>query len=262
MAVEEAGRANLFSMSGRSGSPTLVLLHGLGANSAVWEPLRPIVEQRWRGRWVAPDLRGHGRSPYRPPYGYAVHAADVASLLAQDEEVIILGHSMGGVIAMALATGWFGVRARGVVAFGVKLAWRSEEVDKMVQLARAPARSFDRLEEAVERYLRVSGLTGVIAANSATAGAGVVEDQGRFRVAMDPRAYAVVGPAIEEFIPAVRAPLRLAAGANDPMVTGEQMRRFDPDAVVLDGAGHNPHAEVPERFWQMVEATLERFPIR
>ena len=106
-----------------SGSPTLVLLHGLGANGDVWKKMVPLLRARWRGRWIIPDLRGHGRSGHRAPYGYGTHAADVAALLAQDDDPVIIGHSMGGTVALALATGSFGVRPRRVAVFGVKTSW-------------------------------------------------------------------------------------------------------------------------------------------
>jgi pimeloyl-ACP methyl ester carboxylesterase len=54
----------------------------------------------------------------------------------------------------------------------------------------------------------------------------------------------------------MRAPLRLAAGERDPMVTAEEMRRFDPDTMVMAGLGHNPHVEAPDRLWPLVEAAL------
>ena len=66
---------------GGSGDRLLVLLHGMGANASVWERLLPLIERSWRGRWLAPDLRGHGRSAPDGPYGFGVHAADVAGVI-------------------------------------------------------------------------------------------------------------------------------------------------------------------------------------
>src|SRR3989442_169767 len=146
----------LWKNHGGSGSPTLLLIHGLGANADVWAPLEKHLAE-WPGRWLAPDLRGHGRSPHAAPYGYAGHAADVADMLRQDEEVTVVGHSMGGVVGMALATGWFGIRVRKVIAFGVKIRWAPDEFSKLHALARAPVRFFDNRSEAIERYLKVSG---------------------------------------------------------------------------------------------------------
>ncbi len=246
----------LWVEGGGAGGPMLVMLHGLGANGAVWERMRPIVESCWPGRWLAPDLRGHGRSAHGAPYGLGMHAADVASLLPESGEIVLLGHSMGGAVAMALASGWFGRSVRRVIAFGVKLAWTAEEVAKAQEIARAPTRWFATREEAVERYLRVSGLKGLIDPGSAVAATGIVEEGNRFRLAADPRTNSVAGAPIEHVIAAMRAPFRLAAGERDSMVTLEQMRRFDAGAVLIKGVGHNPHVEAPEKLWQLVEDVL------
>jgi pimeloyl-ACP methyl ester carboxylesterase len=245
----------LWHEEGGQGSPTLVLLHGLGATADVWAGLKPFLGE-WPGRWLAPDLRGHGRSPHEAPYGYAVHAADVAELLAQDEEVVLLGHSMGGVVAMALASGWFGVRVRQVLAFGVKIRWAEGEAQKVQALARAPTREFERREEAIERYLKVSGLFGLADPAGPLAASGVREQGGRFRLAADPRINAVVGPEIAALAAAMTCPLRLAAGSRDPMTSLEHMRPFDPEPFIFEGAGHNVHVERPEALWSFVRSSL------
>lgn len=248
--------AGLWVESGGSDGPVLMLLHGLGANAAVWDGLRPFLAARWNGRWLAPDLSGHGRSGHRASYSIGAHAAAVAGLVAQGEEMVLLGHSMGGAVAMALASQWFGVSVRQVIAFGVKLAWTADEIAKGRELARAPARRFATRDEAIERHLRVSGLKGLVAPDSPAASIGVVEVEGGFRLAADPGINAVAGAPIASVLAAMRAPLRLAAGERDPMVTAEEMRRFDPDAMVMAGLGHNPHVEAPDRLWQLVEAAL------
>jgi pimeloyl-ACP methyl ester carboxylesterase len=247
------GGVDLWVEEGGKGGPTLVLLHGLGANADVWQGLKPMVRDRWPGRWLIPDLRGHGRSGHRAPYSYAGHAADIAGLIGQHEEAVVVGHSMGGVVAMALATGWFGVRVRRVVAFGIKIRWTDDEVAKLHQLARAPVRWFDSRAEAVDRYLKVSGLIGLIGPDSPAALSGIKEEGGRFRLASDPAINAAAGPAVADFVAAMHVPLHLAAGAKDPMVTLDDMRAFRADAEVLEGVGHNLQVERPELVWRMIE---------
>ncbi|HTI54312.1 MAG TPA: alpha/beta hydrolase [Verrucomicrobiae bacterium] len=239
---------------GGRGEPLLVLLHGMGANAAVWERLLPLVERSWRGRWLAPDLRGHGRSVREGPYGIGAHAADVAAIIEAEAAgaVTLVGHSFGGAVAALVASGWFGPRVGDVAAFGVKIEWSEAEIEKARGLARRPAPVFATWEEAVERYLRLSGLAGLAEPSSATAAAGVTGADGRFQVAMDPRAWGAVGPSIAGLLRLAAAPLRLAAGERDPMVSLEQMRRIDPDARIFAGAGHNAHWEAPEQVWEFV----------
>ena len=244
--------------AGGSGGPVLVMLHGIGGNAAVWSRMLPVVERRWPGRWIAADLRGHGRSAHAPPYGYGVFAADVAAAIGKpDGELVLLGHSMGGVVAMALATGWFGVSVRHVFAFGVKIGWTADEVAQMTGLTARPARVFASRAEAVERYLRVSGLAGLVEPDAPEALAGIVEAEGGFRLAADQGIYAAVGPAVGDLYRAAAAPVRLAAGEADPMVSLAGMQALDPQAALLPGLGHNCHVEAPERVWELFERTLE-----
>jgi pimeloyl-ACP methyl ester carboxylesterase len=247
----------LWVESGGSGGPVLLMLHGLGANAAVWERLRPLVAARWPGRWLAPDLRGHGRSGHGAPYSFGTHAADLAQLVPPGEEVVVLGHSMGGAVAMTLASAWFGVAVRTVIAFGVKLVWTPEQIARGRERACAPLRWFATRAEAIERYLLVSGLKDLIEPGSAAAALGIVEEGGRFRLAADPGIANAVGVPIEKVIGAMQAPLHLAAGDRDPMVSLEHMRVFDLAARLLPGSGHNPHVEAPEVLWGYVEEVLE-----
>jgi pimeloyl-ACP methyl ester carboxylesterase len=247
---------DLYVEEGGKPGPTLLLLHGLGANGDVWNPMVPILNERWDGRWLIPDFRGHGRSSHRGPYSYASHAADVASLLSQDEEVTVVGHSMGGAAGLVLASAWFGVNVRAVLAFGIKIRWTADEVGKLKQLARAPVRWFDTEAEAIDRYLKVSGLIGLIDDSAPEALSGICEENGRFRLAADPGVNAAVGPTVEELVKAVRAPFRLAAGEKDAMVKLDDMLPFDRQAVIFPGLGHNAHVEKPEAIWGFIEESL------
>ena len=237
---------------GEGSAPRLILIHGLGANADVWLPLTEHIDQRW----MAMDLRGHGRSPHQTPYGYATYAADVAELLEQDEEVVIVGHSMGGVVGMVLATGWFGIKVRKVIAFGVRMKWAPEDVPKLHALARTPARLFEAREQAVERYLKVSGLFGLVEPTSAMAQSGVREEGAKWRLAADPMINAAAGPELAPLVRAMQCPLRLAAGTNDPMVSPTDLPLFDPNGVTLQGAGHNAQVEQPQQLWQFIQREL------
>ncbi|MBM3589568.1 MAG: alpha/beta fold hydrolase [Alphaproteobacteria bacterium] len=81
----------------------LVLLHGLFGSARNWGGVQKALAAEYRV--VALDLRNHGASPHAPGMGYAVQAEDVAETLAtlRIENAALLGHSMGGKVAMMLA---------------------------------------------------------------------------------------------------------------------------------------------------------------
>jgi pimeloyl-ACP methyl ester carboxylesterase len=87
----------------RAATPVL-LLHGLASDSHDWIWQLPALSERYRV--IAPDLVGHGRSTARPGhYGLLDLADDAAKLLEQlgCRPAVVIGHSLGGVIANALA---------------------------------------------------------------------------------------------------------------------------------------------------------------
>lgn len=223
--------------SGGLGGPVVVLLHGLGATAEVWDGLVPLLP----GAWVAPDLPGHGGSAPLPAYTFAAVAEAVADLV-DPAGTVVLGHSFGGVVGLHLAARP-GVRA--VIGLGIKVAWSPEELARAAALAaREPAR-FATREEAVARHLRVSGLDGLVDPDSPAALAGVIEQDGAWRSALDPRAFAVGEPQMAALLAAAPVPVVLARGEHDAMVSAEQLRALVPAPVDLPGLGHNAHVEAP-----------------
>ena len=81
----------------------LVILHGLFGAADNWHSLATRLGERFHV--IVPDLRNHGQSPHSDEMDYPLMAGDVAELLAAQglREANILGHSMGGKVAMRLA---------------------------------------------------------------------------------------------------------------------------------------------------------------
>ena len=119
--------------AGRQREPVLLLLHGLGATGDVWDGWQPLPARRWPGRWLAPDLPGHGGSRPLPSYTFDALAAAVASIASGGARTVVLGHSLGGVVGLALASGRFSVPVQAVIGLGIKVAWTQEELDRGVQ---------------------------------------------------------------------------------------------------------------------------------
>jgi pimeloyl-ACP methyl ester carboxylesterase len=240
-----------FERSG-SGTPVLVLLHGQAANGDVWNGMRALIRRDWPGVCLIPDLRGHGRSFHHGPYAYGTYAADVAALIG-DEEAFLVGHSLGGAVALMLATGWFGVKVKGVLVFGVKLNWGAEELARRRQFAAAPPRWFDKRDSAVELYLKVSGQYGLIDPGDSAAESGIAQENGRYRLAADPRINGLDDPPdIRPIFAAAKAPVTVMVGEKDVMVPLADARSLDPQAASIAGVGHNAHIEAPARVWDLV----------
>jgi pimeloyl-ACP methyl ester carboxylesterase len=238
---------------GGEGTRLLVLLHGLGATRHVWRGF--LNARRWNGSWIAPDLRGHGASAHASSYALGLHAADVAETiqsLGTFDEIVVLGHSMGGAIALALASGWFGVQPARAFGLGIKVSWNDEERTGMAKMATMPVKTFASKEEAVARYLKISGLAGLAAPNSEAAQAGVVQTKDGWRPAFDPATASIGPPPMRALLAAARAPIHLACGEKDTMVTREQMAEYDSDARALPG-GHNAMVENPNAVWDWID---------
>lgn len=85
-----------------SGAP-VVLLHGIAGHGARW---RRTAERHLDSRHViAPDLRGHGRSPHKPPWSVDRHVEDVLAVMDAENarRADLVGHSYGGMIALHVA---------------------------------------------------------------------------------------------------------------------------------------------------------------
>lgn len=112
----------------RGSGPPLVFLHGIGSSSATWDAVAGILAPRYLT--LAVDLLGHGRSPVPDdPAEYTRDKAleDLDELLGQlDEPAVLVGHSLGGYLALAHAATRPGV-VRGVVVLNTGPGFRDPD---------------------------------------------------------------------------------------------------------------------------------------
>jgi esterase len=81
----------------------LVLLHGLFGSSDNWFGVAPKLAEKFH--LFILDLRNHGQSPHDQTMDYPLMAADVAEFFATQnlKQASVIGHSMGGKVAMQFA---------------------------------------------------------------------------------------------------------------------------------------------------------------
>ncbi|WP_454883084.1 alpha/beta fold hydrolase [Sphingomonas oryzagri] len=241
-----------------AGSDVLLLVHGMGANGAVWDPFLAIAADQWNGRLVIPDLRGHGRSSHHSNYSFGTMASDLAGLVQPGDIVSIIGHSLGGALGAFLGTGWFGIDVARVLALSVKVKWTDEEIQKGRSVAQSAVRWMPTREEALDRYLRVSGLAGRDRSTARSAEVGIVEEGGQYRLALDNGAFGSAAPGVVGMMRQCMAPLAFLTGETDPIAPPSDFAETGLDVAVVDGAGHQLPVDAPEAVWQAFSGQLGR----
>ncbi len=84
---------------GEAGRPRIVCLHGVRNHGGHFAPLAARLSSY---HVLAPDLLGHGHSPWEPPWDIATHLDAIVETVGARESILI-GHSFGGRLAFELA---------------------------------------------------------------------------------------------------------------------------------------------------------------
>jgi pimeloyl-ACP methyl ester carboxylesterase len=234
-----------------SGDPPLVFIHGWCCDRSYFAP--QVDHFSASHRVVAVDQRGHGKSAPAPDgdYSVAAFAADAAELiedLGLDRPVVV-GHSLGGVVSLALA------------------ASRPELVRGAVLVDPAPIVITDDLRalfgHIITTVSSIDGRKGFVAGMFAP-----MDDQARKQQIIDGMsampddvAVAAIAGLVDFDGPAalracVNVPLA-TIGSIAPINTQAQLNEHHPNMLVAQtlGAGHFNQLEVPDQ----VNAMIERF---
>lgn len=103
--IKLRGHAMAFRTGGSEHGKPVVLIHAFASESITWQATAMALSQRGF-RVIAPDLRGHGRSPWTATYALRDFEQDLIALLdaLQLQRASLIGHSLGGHLALKLAT--------------------------------------------------------------------------------------------------------------------------------------------------------------
>jgi pimeloyl-ACP methyl ester carboxylesterase len=151
--VRVAGTEISYRAWGEAGASGLVLVHGGAAHARWWDHIAPLLTA---GRRVlAVDLSGHGDSGRRAGYSLDCWAEEVSAVAAAGGITgppIIIGHSMGGFVALR-AAGLFGTQLEGIVVIDSPVQDLTPE-DRAARQQRAfgPLRIYPSREAAIGRF--------------------------------------------------------------------------------------------------------------
>ncbi|WP_165497038.1 alpha/beta hydrolase [Rhodococcus sp. ABRD24] len=135
---------------GAPGAPEVLAVHGLTGHGRRWEDLGTGLLSDTR--IIAPDLRGHGRSPWTPPWGIDTHVADLIEVLDEHATgpVVVVAHSYGGAIALHLAKS-APERVRGLVLLDPAIGLPPETMGRIAELVIAHPDYTDAAEARSEK---------------------------------------------------------------------------------------------------------------
>jgi pimeloyl-ACP methyl ester carboxylesterase len=133
----------------------IVLVHGGGAHAHWWDHIGPLVGPD--RRVLALDLSGHGDSGRRDAYSLDAWAREVLAVAADagvTEPPIVIGHSMGGLVTLRLAS-LYGARIAGAVIIDSPVRDRDltpEEIAARERRAFGPLRVYPTREQAIAHF--------------------------------------------------------------------------------------------------------------
>jgi esterase len=255
------------------GAPTarpLVILHGLFGTLDNWQTLARRWAEEAGLRVISVDLRNHGRSFHSPEHSYALMAQDVLALfdyLALDpSQLNLLGHSMGGKVAMCLALGYPQRLAQLLVLDIAPRFSNMEHQDDIVAGLQAvdlsTIQNRQQAEAALAQRIPQVGVRQFLLKNLYRR-----EDNSfawRINLPVLTASLAAVGEEIDSAQPFLKPTLFLRGGKSDYITPEDKLVSIpmlfpNSQVVTVPDAGHWLHAEKPDEVFGLVKNFVGQF---
>ncbi|MFN7051546.1 MAG: alpha/beta fold hydrolase, partial [Gemmobacter sp.] len=241
------------SRRGGAGIP-LLLIHGFTADSQSWAPLEKALGPR--RPLIRMDLPGHGKSPKRRIGSFAelarmmVEAFDEAT--RDVAQVHVIGHSLGGALALALAD----IRARRVASLSLLAsAGLGPEIDAVALQGITRA---TRPESLAPWLRRLTATPDAISDDYARAAMAARRDPA-LRAAQGDMAQALFADGVQTFdlraaLARLDLPAQILWGRQDHILPQRHALAADGEFAIhlLAGAGHVPQIECPDRVARII----------
>ena len=235
----------------------LVLLHGLFGSGDNWFGVAPKLAEKFHV--FAPDLRNHGHSPHHAEMDYSLMSADMEEFFAAQkiESAHVIGHSMGGKVAMQFALG-FQARVKKLVVVDMAPRAYARTHDKifaaLLALDLASFQTRQQIEEALALEIPSLNLRRFLLKNLGR------DEQGKFVWKMNlsgvAENYSRLGEVLSSQNGFAKSALFIRGGQSDYINAADELeiRRFFPAAQIqtIATANHWVHADAAEEFVRMV----------
>ncbi len=265
---EAATQLPLFVHRSGSGGTPCVLIHGLGDGAYVWTDFVRHLPADYQA--LAVDLRGHGYSPRSAGGQYFTHqhVADVTATLDRLglERPVLIGHSLGGDVAMRIAIAQpQRIAALVIVDFGPESGPSGMRV---IHNLKHSMREYATVQEYLRWLTRTRPMISAELLEHCAVESLEGSAEGGFRLRVDPAIFWANAPhrnpKIEwAALASIACPtllLRGAASAVLPKAVAEKMAAAVPDCTLLEvsKSGHAIMLENPGAFRQCVCDFLNR----
>jgi len=246
---------NLHFKSYGSGRP-LIILHGLFGSQVNWASIGKRLGKQVRV--YAVDLRNHGDSPHSSEFNYQVMAEDLSLFICTHNlsEATILGHSLGGKVAMAFASTHPDRVEKLIVVDIAPRSYSGDHKGMFEALLALDLGKISRLGDAVDAL--APDIPDISARYFLTKNL-VRDPDGRFRWKVNLKGiyqnYDQLGGVVMER--PFEKPTIFFRGENSDFITEEDsklIRQWYPKAEIetIEGAGHWIHIDAPEKLTQKV----------
>lgn len=239
-----------------SDKPTLVILHGLFGSSDNWQNLAKRFAEAFAV--FSLDLRNHGNSPHSNDMSYPAMAADVAAFLDAHgiQTAHVLGHSMGGKVAMQLA-GDFPDRVEKLLVADIAPKAYAPHfqnfIDAMLGVDFSAVKTRKDVDSQLQAAVPELGVRQFLLKNIAR------DSEGKFSWKLNLEAintnYAALINSID--LPSqINCDALFIRGSKSVYIEDADLpalaARFSQSAVeTINGAGHWLHAEKPDEFFEL-----------
>jgi esterase len=251
---------NLFFRKSGSGQP-MIILHGLFGLSDNWATLAKKWSEHFTVYTV--DLRNHGQSPHSDQWKHWIMAEDVLELIENEKlkDVILVGHSMGGKVAMYLTLDSPQLISKLIVCDIAPRKYPVGNQDVVAALLKVhPEKLASRkeAEEILSKELKDAGTIQFLLKNlyHKEEADGTKHLDWRFNLPVISKNLAAISEATDEPAPSDIETLFIRGEKSDYITKEDEaeIKRVFPRATIktITGAGHWVHADKPDEVFDAV----------
>jgi pimeloyl-ACP methyl ester carboxylesterase len=242
----------------------LIILHGLFGMSDNWIGHAKAFARQYHV--VVPDMRNHGQSPHSDDFSFELMAEDLKKLMAklEIEHCVLLGHSMGGRLAMNFSLD-YPERVDKLIVADMSLRKgkiRPEHraiLSVLSLLKLSDKKNYGEIDESLKRFISNERRRQFVLKN-------IVHTSEGFKWKINPGALVrnidKIMPELKSEKRYTKAALFIRGGASDYILDTDipAIKEHFPQARIetIEGASHWLHADNPMAFRQLVQEFLEQ----